>query len=115
MQDKFIKARVPHAEYEALLARAGAAGQRLGTFVREILERDAQVLTTEQALARIEAALASNTSPPMSVPDHELHRQVQEMRLIVREIAMHANAQILNRVAAQIAAHASPNNASRSV
>lgn len=106
MRDKFIKARVPHAEYEALLARAGVAGQRLGTFVREVLERDAQAVSTADALARIEAALAAAAATSAPVQDHALRRDVLELRLIVRELAMAANAQILTRVAAQLAAQA---------
>jgi hypothetical protein len=115
MQDKFLKARIPHAVYNALQQRAGEAGQRLGTLVREILERDAQAMNTEQALARIEAALTAATAASTPMPDHNVRRELLELRLIARELAMHANAQILTRVAAQIAAHASPNNASRSV
>jgi hypothetical protein len=51
MTEKFLKARVPAALYQALLARAGAEGKRLGTHVREVLERDAQAITTTEALA----------------------------------------------------------------
>jgi hypothetical protein len=34
MQDRYLKARVPRALYEALLARSGEAGQRPGLGVR---------------------------------------------------------------------------------
>jgi hypothetical protein len=118
MQEKFLKARVPRPLYDALQKRAAEAGQRLGTLVREVLERDAQVMSAAEALARIEAALASSqaiAAPALpSMPDHALHRDMLELRLIVRELAMHMNAQILARVAAQIAANASTNQASRS-
>jgi hypothetical protein len=111
MTEKFLKARVPAALYETLLARAGAEGKRLGTHIREVLERDAQAITTGEALTRIEAALAASTagaapSQPAS-PDHELRRELAEVRLLVRELAMQSNAQILSRVAAQLAAQAS--------
>ena len=109
MREKFLKARLPRELYDTLQTRAGEAGQRLGTFVREALERDAQAIDTEQALARIEVALATATpaNAPSSAPirDHELHRDVHELRLLVREIAMHLNAQIVTRVVAQLAAH----------
>ena len=41
MTERFLKARVPEVLYQALLARAGAEGKRLGTHIREVLERDA--------------------------------------------------------------------------
>jgi hypothetical protein len=93
MQDKFLKARIPRALYEALLARAGEAGQRLGTHVREILERDAQAVNTEQALARIESALAGATAASAPMPDHDVRRELLELRLLVRELAMNTNAE----------------------
>lgn len=80
MQDKFLKARIPRPLYDALQARAGEAGVRLGTHVREILERDAQVLSTTEALTRIEAALTASTSSAMPMRDHELHRDLQAWR-----------------------------------
>ncbi len=111
MTEKFLKARVPAALYQALLARAGEQGKRLGTHVREVLERDAQALTTSEALTRIEAAITAATTGAVpaqpAVPDHELRRELAEVRLLVRELAMQSNAQILSRVAAQLAAQAS--------
>jgi hypothetical protein len=115
MKEKFLKARIPAPLYQALQAQAGEAGLRLGTHFREVLVRNAQAQSTEQALKRIEAALAASQSVSPSMPDHALHRDVLELRLIVRELAMNANAQILNRVAAQIAAQASSTNSSRSI
>lgn len=108
MTEKFLKARVPATLYQALLARAGAEGKRLGTHVREVLERDAQAITTGEALTRIEAALAAATTGAAPVQpaalDHDTRRELQEVRLLVRELAMQANAQIVARVAAQLAA-----------
>ncbi|MGH8032396.1 MAG: hypothetical protein ACREO8_08555 [Luteimonas sp.] len=106
MKEKFLKARLPAPLYQALQVQAGEAGLRLGTLVREILERNAQVVSTTEALARIEAALAATTAASTPARDHDLHREVRELRLIVRELAMNANAQILTRVAAQLAAQA---------
>lgn len=111
MQDRYLKARVPRALYEALLARAGEAGQRLGTYVREVLERDAQAITTGEALTRIETALAAATAGAAPVQpaalDHATRRELLEVRLLVRELAMQSNAQIVTRVAAQLAAQTS--------
>jgi negative regulator of sigma E activity len=118
MQEKFLKSRVPRQQYEALQKRAGEAGMRLGTLVRDILERDAQALSAAEVLARIEAALAampaSSAPAPMPSRDHELHQRALELRLLMREVAMHLNAQILARVAAQVAAQTPSANSSRS-
>lgn len=103
MKDRYLKARIPHALYEALQKRAAESGMRLATLVRELLERDAQAIGIEQVLARVEAAIAavpaSSTPAPMPVHDHELRRQVHELRLVTREIAMQLNAQILTQQA----------------
>lgn len=114
MPEKFLKARVPAELYQTLLARAGESGKRLGTFVREALERDAQAITTTEALARIEAAVGATNARPAPVepvvPDHDTQRLLTEMRLLLRELAMQSNAQIVARVAAQLAAQAPHNN-----
>ena len=118
MKDRYLKARLPCELYCELQACAAEAGTRLGTHVREILERDAQVLSMAEALTRIESALsalpASSMSPPAPMRDHELHREVFELRLLVREIAMQLNAQILTRVASQIATQAASSSTNRS-
>ncbi|GEM_PF-5370814 len=114
MNEKFLKARVPTTLYQALLARAGAEGKRLGTHVREVLERDAQAVPTAEALTRIEAVIAASmpgTAPAQpSALDHDTQRLLAEMRLLLRELAMQANAQILARVAAQLGAQTSQPN-----
>jgi hypothetical protein len=113
MTEKFLKARIPGDLYAELLARSGAAGKRLGTFVREVLQQHTQAVSTSEALARIEAAMsaaqASCSVPapaPVAMLDHDSARQLTEVRLLLREIAMQTNAQILARVAAQLAAQA---------
>ena len=111
MQDKYLKARVPSALYQALLERAGIEGKRLGTHIREVLERDAQAVTTTEALTRIEAALAASAPVARpSIADHDIQRALTEMRLLLRELAMQSNAQIVTRVAAQLAAQAPQTN-----
>jgi hypothetical protein len=108
MNTKFLKARIPSELYEALMARASADGKRLGTYARELLERDASSITTQEVLTRVEAALiVSQQASPRVQPselDHETRQAVAEVRLIARELAMHANAQIMSRVAAQLKA-----------
>lgn len=120
MDEKFLKARIPAALYDQLLARAGTEGKRLGTYVREVLQRDAQAIGTGEALARIEAALqAAPPAPAVIAPvqsgvvDHEARQMLQEVRLLARELAMQHNAQILGRVAAQLAAQTAQPNADR--
>jgi hypothetical protein len=110
MNEKFLKARIPGELYADLLARSGAAGKRLGTFVRDVLQEHTQAVSTAEALARIEAAVSAAggqcVPAPVAALDHDSARQLAEVRLLLREIAMQTNAQILSRVAAQLAAQA---------
>jgi len=110
MTDKFLKTRVSPELYETLLAEAGSAGKRLNTHVRELLQQHAQAVSTAEALARIEASISTSQAAPQSAGlDHDTQRSLQEMRLLLREIAMHSNAQIVARVAHQLAAQAPQN------
>lgn len=110
MTDKFLKTRVPEALYSTLLAEAGAAGKRLNTHVRELLQQHAQAVSTAEALARIEASIsATQAAPQRGALDHDTQRTLAEMRLLLRELAMNANAQIVTRVAHQLAAQAPQN------
>ena len=71
MNEKFLKARIPADLYADLLARSGAAGKRLGTFVRDVLQEHTQAVSTSEALARIEAAVSSaqaSCSAPAPAP-----------------------------------------------
>jgi hypothetical protein len=90
MKETYFKARVPAALHEAACGRAGRQGLRLGTYLREAIERDLQLLA---------APVAQSQTPSI---DHETALLLQEMRLLLREIAMHANAQIVGRVFAQL-------------
>jgi hypothetical protein len=107
--DKYLKTRVPLDLYQRLRVRAGASGLHLNTFVREALLRDGEAMSAAEALARVEAAIAAAAAPvPVAPPiaaDHELRCELREVRLLLRELALQSNAQILARVAAQMAAH----------
>jgi hypothetical protein len=113
MNEKFLKARIPADLYADLLARSGAAGKRLGTFVRDVLQEHTQAVSTAEALARIEAAVSSAQAPgsapapaPVAALDHDSARQLAEVRLLLRELCMQTNAQIVGRVVAQLNAQA---------
>lgn len=115
MNEKFLKARIPADLYADLLARSGAAGKRLGTFVRDVLQEHTQAVSTSEALARIEAAVSSaqaSCSVPAPMPaaalDHDSARQLAEVRLLLRELCMQTNAQIVGRVVAQLNVQAQP-------
>ena len=110
MTDKFLKTRVPVALYSTLLAEAGAAGKRLNTHVRELLQQHAQAINTAEALARIEASISARQAAPQpGALDHDSARQLAEVRLLLRELCMQSNAQIVARVAHQLAAQAPQN------
>ncbi|MBB5206463.1 hypothetical protein HNQ51_003810 [Inhella inkyongensis] len=105
MTDKFLKTRVPEGLYATLLAEAGSAGKRLNTHVRELLQQHAQAVSTAEALARIEASIsATQAAPQPGTLDHDTQRTLVEMRLLLRELCMQSNAQIVSRVAHQLAA-----------
>lgn len=104
--DKFLKTRVSSSLYAALQLRASAEGKRLSTYARGLLEHQAEVVTTTDALNRIEQNLrAFNTQAAIS-PLNNLYdsqnKQMAELLLIARELALATNAQILTRVATQM-------------
>jgi hypothetical protein len=90
MHESYFKARVPATLHAAASVRAGREGLRLGTYLREAIERDLE----------LKAAPAEVELPP--VIDHETRIVLREMRLVLRELAMSTNAQILSKVAAQM-------------
>lgn len=90
MQESYFKARVPATLHAAASARAGREGLRLGSYLREAIERDLQ----------LKAAPVVVTPPPLI--DHETRIVLLEIRLLARELAMATNAQIVAKVAAQI-------------
>lgn len=103
MNERFLKARIASALYEQLQTRAAVDGKRLGTYVREALERDTEAIDTAQTLARIESILAQRQDAQAAPTlDHEIRQLLLETRMIVRELALASNAQILARVAAQL-------------
>ncbi len=90
MKESYFKARVPAALHEAACARAGREGLRLGTYIREAIERD------------LSAKAAPIVQPQPPAIDHETRMTLQEIRLLARELAMASNAQIVARVVAQL-------------
>jgi len=99
MKETYIKARVPQALHAAVRARAGREGLRQGTYLREAIERDLRAKAATAALTA-EPAAAAASAP--GAPDASTVRLLHELRLLLRELAMHQNAQILSRAAAQL-------------
>jgi hypothetical protein len=105
MSEKFLKARIPAALYNELQVQAAEQGKRLGTHIRDVLEQHSEAMSVAAALARIEAAIGDQVAAPKAVPaDHGMRPLLNEIRLLVRELAMQSNAQIVARVVAQLAA-----------
>jgi hypothetical protein len=102
MTEKYLKARIPAALYQELQVRAAEGGKRLGTHVRDVLQAHSEAMSVGAALERIEAAIAERGAPPVTTADAGMRPLMQEVRLLVRELAMNANAQIVARVAAQM-------------
>lgn len=98
MKESYFKARVPAALHAAASARAGREGLRLGSYLREAIERDLQPKVVSVVVA------------PPPVIDHEMRIALQEIRLLARELAMTTNAQIVGKVAAQMKSQTQPRN-----
>ncbi len=108
MKSAFLKIRTTPERLEKLKARAGKSGMRVSTFANDILEREdedtsqatelAELKSQVQALVALIQSLRQNS--PMA--DAETQMALRELRLLVRELAMHTNAQILARVASQL-------------
>ncbi len=98
MQESYFKARVPAALHAAASARAGREGLRLGSYLREAIERDLQLKAVPVVVA------------PPPVIDHETRIVLQEIRLLARELAMATNAQIVAKVAAQMKSQTQTSN-----
>jgi hypothetical protein len=96
MQESYFKARVPAALHAAASARAGREGLRLGSYLREAIERD------------LGAKAAPIAPPPPPAIDHETRIVLQEIRLLARELAMATNAQIVAKVATQMKSQTQP-------
>jgi hypothetical protein len=106
MHDKYLKVRLTTDQYSILKIRAANAGKRLGTFAREQLERESTESDVTELLTKIELAISktsTNSVEKLAVTlDFESRRVLQEILLLGRESALDANAQILQRVTAQL-------------
>lgn len=102
----FIKIRTTAERLQQLKERAGKAGKPVSTYADEQLERAIQDAQQAAELAELKGqmqelvALVQNMRQP--VQDSETQMALRELRLTVRELAMHSNAQIVARVAAQL-------------
>lgn len=107
MQDKYLKIRLTTDQYLALKIRAADEGKRLGTFSRELLQRETTESDIGEILTKVEHAIRAinvNTLEKTTLQlDFESRRILQEILLLGRELALDSNAQILQRVTAQLA------------
>jgi hypothetical protein len=103
MKPHILKIRVGPELNTRLRQGADAQGLTLSDHVRVLLERDAEMLSQTQLIAKLDATLSSVTptaGPQNPVPD--LEPLLTEVLLLAREIACDRNAQILARVAGQL-------------
>lgn len=107
MHDKYLKIRLTNDQYDALKIRAAIEGKRLGTFSRELLQREQAESDICEILTKVELAIKETKvdafEKPTSLLDYESRRILQEILLLNREFALNSNAQILHRVTAQLA------------
>ena len=107
----YLKIRTTPERLEQLKTRAGKAGKPVSTFADEQLEHAIEDAQQAAELAELKGqmqelvALVQAKHQPLTVLDVETQQMLYELRLLVRELAMHANAQIVARVAAQLKVH----------
>ncbi len=103
-RNKFIKVRVSEREHADLRRRADARGVTVSEHVREVVAAVHESLDVNRAIAEMRAAidrLVADTSVKRQSGDEG--REL-EVLLLLRELAAARDAQILNRVRAQVAA-----------
>lgn len=104
----FLKIRTTPECLASLKVRASEAGMRLSTFANEILEFDQERVNQVKELGELKsqiqtlvAAIQSLRHASSTIND-ESKLALTELRLLIRELALHFDAQIVARVAAQI-------------
>lgn len=108
MKSAFLKIRTTPERLEKLKERAGKAGMRVSTFANDILEREDEDASQATELAELKSqvqalvALIQSLRQNSPTADAETQMALRELRLLVRELAMHTNAQIVARVATQL-------------
>lgn len=104
----FLKIRTTPERLGKLKERAGKAGMRISTFANEILEREDEDASQATELAELKSQVQALVTLIQSIrqnsptPDAETQIALRELRLLVRELALHTNAQIVARVSTQL-------------
>lgn len=97
-KSRYLQARLPNPEYTKLQFQADAAGLSISEHTRRLLARESDAVSTEEALRRIEDALARLSAPAAPTATDSDRLLLVEILLLVRELAADRNAQILFRV-----------------
>jgi hypothetical protein len=110
MKSFFLKVRMSADSYLRLKDRAAEAGKPISTFAHALLEQENSISSTAIQLSEIKSQLQGLavllvTSSNPSQTSGCLNSILNEVLLIVRELALERNAQILGRVSAQIRLH----------
>lgn len=103
-----LKARLTQAEYQALVARADAAGLTISEYARAVLARDRERADIDTVLAdmraqlanaaQVSAATAATTQGALQGPDPLMVEAIW----LLRELAAERNAQVLSRLASKL-------------
>lgn len=94
---KYLKVGLSPDDYANISIAADTQGLTVSAYVRKQLADRLQVVTTEQALSRIESKLQ-----PAKVASTELEPLLVECLLLIRELVADRNPQILPRVASRL-------------
>lgn len=102
MKTRYLKARLPDPEYDALKTDADLAGLTISEHTRSALLRDRGAKTQANILALLEVRLAQAPVASHGAAGADLEPLLTEVLLLAREIAAERNAQVLARVAQQL-------------
>lgn len=110
MKSNFLKVRMLAVTYQRLKDRAAEAGKPISTFANQLLEEENSISSTTIYLTEIksqlqELAVLLSISNQSKFNCEKQDLAISEILLIIRELAIERNAQILNKVSAQIKNH----------
>lgn len=95
---RWVKARLDEAEYAALAARAGVAGESVSSYIRRLVVAERNDFDAAEALHALEERLRRD----LGASPVALEPLVVEAVLLAREVLANRDAQALARVRAQL-------------
>ena len=102
MTTKVLTVRIPALVYSTLCQEAGELGVPIASHVRRLIEREHEVHQIDELRREIVAKLAE-LAPATNAGAPSTAATLEEILLLAREIAAHANPQLVSQVHAKLA------------